>query len=312
MNTIERQVSEALHEQDDELSISSKDLSQLQRELHRRARGVHRPYLSGKEWMAGLAAACAVLLVGLVGFALRDDAEPKPITQPSVTISDFVGLWSVELDHGIQWLWAVSPDGKLSFITVPEQLLPGHLPAFTVLLKVGSDRAVTTEPDRSDCTRWQLVPVVEGRLLATPYRTQDGCGWNNGDELDLTRITPRPDSMEPWRSIHPSTGMTPVTRMLQLHGIWLMPSTGEVLAIGGRAISPANYAIYGPGADSPHETGTVWVQRGGGVVFVSDTVDTRCTTAYDGFSTDTATLAGRVAPTTCTRIGGPDSVWVRL
>jgi hypothetical protein len=200
----------------------------------------------------------------------------------------------------------------LTIVTSPEQLLPRRSTVHSVPVRVQSGKAVTTEPDQTGCTNWQLSPRGEGRLLATPSWANSTCGWPRDPDLDLTRITPMAESMEPWTSTYATSNSTPVLRILQLHGIWLMPGTGEVLSIGGRGTSPADYAIYAPGADSPHEAGTVWVQRGGGVVFVSDTVDTRCTTAYDGFSTDTATLTGRVAPNTCTRIGGPDTVWVRL
>ncbi|HKX66237.1 MAG TPA: hypothetical protein VJN29_03345 [Intrasporangium sp.] len=313
MNTIERRVADALHEHVDELPISTKDLGQLQRELHRRARGPGDQHRRDKAWTVGLAAACVALLIVLVGSVFRDGPDPKPSGSSVLRVTDLAGIWRVDSGDVAERLWFVSAAGKLAFLRSPEQLLPRRLPAFTVPIRVESGKAFTTEPNPTDCIRWQLVADGKDHLHVTPHSSATECGWRRETVVKLTRVAPRRESMEPWTSSYPTTEPTPVTNMLQLHGIWLLPGTGEVLAIGGTADSPGEYAIYPTGTEQePTDAGQVWVPRGGGVVFVSDTKGNTCMTEYVGFTTDTATLRGRVSPTTCNRIGGVDSTWLRL
>jgi len=207
--------------------------------------------------LAAAAAAMVLLLGGATTYwAVSDrgtDRRPPPVpavTPSVISAQDMVGLWT-----GLG-LWTFYADGTGGYSNNADTLeTPFHY-----TLK-GNKLGVR---DATGCDfSFRLTSYREGKLAGDVL---EFCG-NTAPPVSLLRLSPAsPSGREiPMFSM---TGATPVRRVAQVGGVWIMPGTGMLLAIDG---SRATYALDDRGnlARSPRDSGTVAVSSDGTVTLTS-------------------------------------------
>ncbi|MDC5696359.1 hypothetical protein OO014_03755 [Intrasporangium calvum] len=330
MNTLERRVTDALHEQVDELPISTKDLAQLQRELHRRARG---PELRDRRWVGSrpwqlVVAACAVTGVVLGVLSLRSDPEPPklPAGPGPITLTELAGVWKVQ-DPDNPWLWIFGADGTLTHSDGPDvPLTPVEGTAWTVTPVSGGFQTV------NDTARWRTGDGVtgagacivtwgatlstEGRMQGTVKQAGPTCQLQPSDEVwEWIRISPASiagTNLSPHGAITNEEILTGTTK---LFGTWLLKGTGKVLAVQPSATGPgreqAQYTLYDFGVAAEPETGTVRWQTDGWTFVLTPDQGT-CSAVYEKAAYRTSTMVATLAVGSCARLGGAIDTWIRL
>ena len=234
------------------------DFTQRSARASRRRRG---------QRMAAAAAAVVLLVGGATAYwAVSDggtDRRPPPV--PAVTPSviapeEMVGLWT-----GLG-LWTFYADGTGGYSNNAHTLeTPFHYSLKGAKLGVR---------DGTGCDfSFRLTKYRDGKLSADVL---EFCG-NTSPPVSLVRLSPAsPAGTEiPMFSM---TGSTPVRRVAQVGGVWIMPATGMLLAIdAGRG----TYALDDRGnlARSPRDSGTVAVSSDGTVTLTSSLSPTTGCTA---------------------------------
>jgi hypothetical protein len=306
MNTIERRVSVALHEHVDDVPISAKDLAQLQRELHRRARAPqarHRRSRGSRVWQLAVAA-CALTGVVLGALALRSGPEPPkmPAGPAHITNSDLAGIWRNEQFPGLMWTFS---EYGVSGTHDSGGLFTGG-PDWTVVPGAGS---LTLHGDAPRCDlhlRTTITP--DGRMSATVTRADPTCPFLLGEVADFTRVSPISLAGSQATSLLKADAPARVTRPEQLRGAWLLRGTGEVLTIS----TAGSYEIHDLGtAASAQQAGLVAVARDGSVVF-SPMDAPGCTTVYESVISRGNRLDASLADDSCDRLGATTDTWTRL
>ncbi|KRF29903.1 hypothetical protein [Phycicoccus sp. Soil802] len=224
-----------------------------------------------------LAAACAAAVLLLGGAAAywagagrtMDRLQPATptVTQPSViSAADMVGVWTG------MGLWTFYADGSGGYSNNADTL---ETPFYYTLK--GAKLGVH---DGSGCDfSFRLTSYREGKLTGDVL---DFCG-NNAPPVSLVRLSPAsPAGTEiPMFSM---AGSTPVRRVAQVGGVWLMPGTGMLLAIDASDPSRVTYALDDQGnlAKSPRDAGAVTVSSDGTVTLTSSQAPTFGCSAPEG------------------------------
>lgn len=306
MNTMERRVTSALHEQVNDVPISAKDLAQLQRELHRRARAPQaRPQRrrGSQVWQLAVAA-CAVTGVVLGALALQSHPEPprQPAGPAQITNSDLAGIWRNEQFPGL--LWRFSQYG-VSGTHNSEGLFTGG-PDWTVLPGAGSLTLNSKAPRCDLQMRTTITPV--GRMSATVTKADPTCPFLMGEVADFTRVSPVSIAGAEATSLLPAAAPARVTKPEQLRGAWLLRGTGEVLTVNAADV----YRITDLGVTPPErQLGNVAVEGDGSVVFTP--MDSPgCPSVYASVSSRGNSLEATRADSSCDRLGAPTDTWIRL
>jgi len=227
--------------------------------LERSGRAAHR---RRGQRLAAVAAAVLVILGGATAYWAATDRgtdrrpAPVPAVPPSViSPQDMVGLWTG------MGLWTFYADGSGGYSNNADTLeTPFHYSL------IGNKLGVR---DGTGCDfSFRLTRYEEGRLSGDVL---DFCG-NTAPPVSLVRLSPAsPAGTEiPMFSM---SGATPVRRVAQVGGVWIMPGTGLLLAVDG---SRATYALDDRGdlARSPRDSGTVAVTPDGTVTLTSSSSPT--------------------------------------
>jgi hypothetical protein len=207
-----------------------------------------------------LAAACAAAVLILGGatayWAVSDrgtDRRPPPVpavTPSIISAQEMVGIWS-----GLG-LWTFYSDGTGGYSNNAHTLeTPFHY-------TLKGDRLGVRDATGCDFS-FRLTKYQEGKLSA---EVREFCG-NTSPPVSLVRLSPASPAGTgiPMFSV---AGSTPVRRIAQVGGVWIMPGTGMLLAIdAGRA----TYALDDRGnlAQNPRDSGTVTVSSDGTVTLTS-------------------------------------------
>lgn len=310
MNTIERRVSDALHEQVDELPLSTTDLAQLQRELHRRAHAPQsrqRLRTGSRTWQLAVAA-CAVTAVVLGALALRSDPEPPklPAAPPPISLTDLAGIWRVD-DEDTPWLWTFTTDGRVTHVDTAGAWMDDDLQEWTLRPAPGGFTEVS--PDAVPCqATWATAISRQGRMLLHVTAATPTCGVApSPDVWDFTRISPPSAASTTMSSNWGSSDASVVTQTGQVMGTWLFPATGTLLAID----TSGDYTVSTFDTLNRPETGTVAVTGAGSLVFTPASNPT-CTAVFTSVTSRNSTLAATVADESCTRLTGATDTWLRL
>lgn len=208
--------------------------------------------------LAAACAAAALLLGGATAYwavaerGTHHRPPPVPAATPSViSPEEMVGVWT-----GLG-LWTFYADGTGGYSNNANTLeTPFHY-----TLK-GNKLGVR---DATGCDfSFRLTGYRQSRQLTGDVL--EFCG-NTAPPVSLVRLSPAsPAGTEiPMFSM---TGATPVRRVAQVGGVWIMPGTGMLLAIDG---SRGTYALDDRGnlARNPRDSGTVTVSSDGTVTLTS-------------------------------------------
>lgn len=320
MTIDERSVTQALRAYAEGVDMTDTDLDRLEAQLEERLQ--EQSALERRRLPLQLAvAACAVAGLVLAAAALWrtgvDETMPAAPTTPSLTTADLAGVWMVEQRHSAGHLWHFSAGGGRDTTSDPRELFDLAGESFEpYVLEPGG--VVSLDDDGAAC-RATAGSSAEGRMSLTPLEGQPDCGpFVNGEAWSFVRVSPvsvagaalvqRPNSLAP-------SPARVVESVNDVSGTWLLQGTGTILGIAADSADGAEYLVDDDGdvRAEADQRGTVTLGPDGRVVLhPTEGTGQGCDTVYEGVLTTGTTLEAELADTSCGRVGGAGSTWVRL
>ena len=315
MTPDERRLTTALRTYTRGVEVTDADLDLLEARLEERIHPTTPRVPRHRPWQLAVAA-CAVTALVLAATALwRTGADETLPASPSLTPADLAGVWMVDGGQSGGHLWHFTPDGRRTTTDNPEEYfaLDEDLGPYTL----GAGDVFTLSEDANCPATVHLAP--EGTMTLTGLSESSDCGiFTSGEKWRLIRVSPVSLSGATLTK-HPAAGPAfpaaePET-MSELAGTWLLRGTGTLLVLRTTSPRSADYVLDddgdGPAAADQHGTATL-LADGGLVLHPTEGDEQGCDTEYQRVLTSEIRFEAELADSSCGRVGGAQSTWVRL
>lgn len=315
MTPDERRLTTALRTYAGGVDVTDADLDRLEAQLDERLHPTRSREPRRRPWQLAVAA-CSVTALVLAGTALwRTSTDETLPAAPSVTPADLAGVWMVDEPESNGHLWHFTADGRLTASSHPDEYLA--LEADLERYTLGAGDALTLSDEPGCPAKVRLTP--EGTMTLAGLNASADCEtFPKGTDWHFIRVSPLSVAgaalTEHPNAELPHAAAEPVF-MHDVKGTWLLRGSGTLLVLRNTSEDEGEYVADddGDGPDLADERGIATLGPDGGLVLhPSEGAGQACDTVYERVVTTGITVEAELADSSCGRLGGAQSTWVRL